>query len=87
MRNNIKIRIPACHANMVRPEHKRFNMRILSGFILNVSKGIAGRSNDQNISGTYTIFTGFLHVLNLGFMPLVFASYFVFRASDFQEIK
>ena len=57
---------------MVRPEHKRFNMRILSGFILNVSKGIAGRSNDQNISRIYTIFIGSWHVLNLGFMSFVF---------------
>jgi len=40
-------------------------------------------SNDHNISGTYTIFTGFLHVLNLVFMSFVFVSYFVFRASDF----
>ena len=36
------------------------------------------KSNDQNISGTYTIFTRFLHVLNLGFMSSVFVSDFVF---------
>jgi hypothetical protein len=32
------------------------------------------KSNDQNISGAYTIFTGFFHVLNLGFMSFVFVS-------------
>ena len=57
-RNNIKILIPACHANMVRAEHKSSNTSIRLGTILNASKGIAGRSNDQDISGTYTIFTG-----------------------------
>jgi len=31
-------------------------------------------SNDQNISGTYTIFTGYCYVLNLGFMSFVFVS-------------
>ena len=45
------------------------------------------KSNDQNISGTYTIFTRFLHVLNLVFKSFVFVSDFVFRASDFQKIK
>jgi hypothetical protein len=29
-------------------------------------------SNDQNISGTYTKFTGYWHVLNFGFMSFVF---------------
>lgn len=42
-----KIRIPACHANMVRAGHKSANMSILSSTILNLSKGIAGRSNDK----------------------------------------
>jgi hypothetical protein len=44
-------------------------------------------SNDQNISRSYTIFTGSWHVLNLGFMSFVFISDFLFRASDFQKIK
>ena len=42
-------------------------------------------SNDQNISGTYTIFTnlqGLGIFLNLGFMSFVFVSDFGFRASD-----
>jgi hypothetical protein len=45
------------------------------------------KSNDKNFSGAYTIFTGFLHVLNLGFMLFVFVSDFVFRASGFYKSK
>ena len=41
IRNNIKIQIPACHANMVRAEHRSSNKRIRSGTILNAPKGIA----------------------------------------------
>ena len=58
MRNNIKIRIPACHAELLSAEHKSTITNISSGTILNLCTGIAGRSNDQNISGTYTIFRG-----------------------------
>ena len=36
-----EIRIPACHANMVRAEHRSSNKRIRSGTILNAPKGIA----------------------------------------------
>ncbi len=56
--NNIKIRIPACHAELLRAEHKSTITNIVSGTILNLCTGIAGRSNDQNISGMYMIFRG-----------------------------
>jgi len=70
---------------MVRPEHKSSNISILSDIILNVSKGIAGRSNNQNISGTYTIFTGFWHFFE--FRIYVIRACFEFRISTFGFIE
>ena len=85
IRNNIKIRIPVCHANMVRPEHKSYNTSTPSGTILNVSKGIAGRSKGQNITCDYTISVEtWKSIFRFEFKIWVIRICFEFRASSFE---